>query len=265
MHPSRGSNKPKSPVDSTCNTKYQSTIKKNFYEPQAFCRFYDAFPRGGGSPIPGVTAEDVMDGCACYDHEQSVTSRSGKTRHHTTQQQQPTAAQSANDSTSETTSSNSIDASVTGAIATGSVIATTATTVADTPSPSGSCGLPAPTALNYKNAPNHDGNEYHAVFTSDFFGYSDTLIGGSTVTQTQYPGTIEPEMALYSCAGLAALAQNATDRPYMSLYLINGLAGPQWFCEMLDPVAGHPYGWEDLGEKYIECAFGYQETVFTEV
>ncbi|KAF2152642.1 hypothetical protein K461DRAFT_306728 [Myriangium duriaei CBS 260.36] len=49
-----------------CSPAYQRFVKEHFYEPKAFCNFYDALPRAV-SPIFGVTANQLLDACACYD------------------------------------------------------------------------------------------------------------------------------------------------------------------------------------------------------
>ncbi|GAM91185.1 hypothetical protein ANO11243_092320 [Dothideomycetidae sp. 11243] len=57
-------------VSHHCNKKYKKAIKKSFFAPRKFCKFYNAVHREH-SPIPGLSAAQVRGGCHCYHGHES--------------------------------------------------------------------------------------------------------------------------------------------------------------------------------------------------
>ncbi|GAM85487.1 hypothetical protein ANO11243_034940 [Dothideomycetidae sp. 11243] len=241
----------------TCNPLHQKRIKKSFYEPKAFCSFYDASPRHE-SPVPGMTAEDLLEGCQCYHskpHHSSTHSKAPEESTHTSTVGETAIGTSAAAATIAETSS---DTSAADVATTSSSASTPSTTSAPSSisTPWVACDLPVPQTFEVTEyASEHYNTMITAGFSQYYVGANTTIDCTYFLTSTDYNTTMPASEVISSCGSVLVEVQDA---PYPEIFTVQRWPD-KWTCLILndDGMAFIHGNYEDDG---VLCSWGYNET-----
>ncbi|TKX26830.1 hypothetical protein C1H76_0985 [Elsinoe australis] len=208
----------------TCVTKYRKAIKAEFKQPKPFCKFFGAIPRSQ-SPVPGLTASQIIQGCQCFLAPGSTVTTEDTT-----------------EATTEATATSSTDSITTSS--------STSITTSDTPATDAAgCEVVAPTA------PITAYNTYSSATVTGTFskaaqGTGRKFTGTATVATTSFPGSLATTAAVTSCASIVLAAQITNPQVAMDVY--TDAAASTWGCAAFQDLAfnRHADYYNDNGDDY---------------
>ncbi|GAM90199.1 hypothetical protein ANO11243_082400 [Dothideomycetidae sp. 11243] len=221
-----------------CSIEFKHLISKTFYEPKRFCKFFDAFPRSV-SPIPGVTAEQLLDGCECFDHHHHTTTTTTTTKHkkpkHTTPPVEPTGEVSPT------------------ASETGAASPTSSALVCETDVPSYIYGR---YEVSHEFNKTFDGNFTLAYNGAGHTGFADYV--QSIQTTTLANNSLQAVPAISSCLDWVAQAQQPAQGSY-AVNVYENATTNAWTC-LLYTAGDYPsYNATNSTDSDVLCSYGYNE------
>ncbi|GAM91318.1 hypothetical protein ANO11243_093670 [Dothideomycetidae sp. 11243] len=266
---SRLSNEPAAHKSLKCSNKYANVIRNAFYEPKKFCAFYDAFPRTK-SPVPGVSAEDLLQGCKCFEHKPA--SIASTLHHHSRASTSAAAAESTADVTGDVTTGSPTEMT-SMATTEPAMLTTSASSSTPTSTTTEGWNITACGDVNQIMAGNYYDAKANATYSVGYSlmhsSYGATASGGTTLSTTALPDHVTASDAATLCMSWAVSEQDPNQGYIIDLEVYfqnNSDTGgeEQWYCAALDGTKNYvqfPAGSNDT----LQCAFAWNRQAWQEV
>ncbi|GAM86934.1 hypothetical protein ANO11243_049550 [Dothideomycetidae sp. 11243] len=226
----RGAAIPKIPAKETpiCVPKYQKALQRAFSAPSQFCNFFQSGCYTT-SPVLGLTAAQVMEGCYCF-HGSSATS----------------------------TSTSKLTASPTSQSGASPITTKTMTTTqAPTTSPRNTTCALGPTTFTPITLEAPEMSLYLVTYSLQEHGYNSIVSAPTTQTVVTFGETMALAEAASACTEMAWYYLESAYPILSSANLYS--VGHEWHCVLLPWT--EDFIWTKSTNASIECSYFYYQTV----
>ncbi|PNS21096.1 hypothetical protein CAC42_3434 [Sphaceloma murrayae] len=237
-----------------CVDEYKVAIRAEFKQPKPFCRFFGALPRPI-SPVPGLTAKQVVQGCKCILNPSST----GRTSTPASSDASSTTSRPSPSSTQSTATPARSGALTTEISRTAGAVSSAAPALT---SDLNGCRYVDDVTATVSNT--QAATTGTATFMSFVQRYGSVLSGSVPITATSLAGAIPTLAAITSCASIQAAAQNPDDvfegQILMNVY--TDLSANTWGCIAFANTDPEPRTIQITSSEGVGCGYIFSETNF---